>query len=277
MALRSARCHCPDPSLLTAAQSGVLPRRLAEAVAGHQRHCAPCQVLARDLTDPELTAPGRLEASRIWRSVSERVAASPPQAPRPWRSLRLSCLATASAAATIVTVVVAGWWTFGTLGPPPTVPAPRLEVTQYRTPRLAFEKPPVALPLASVLTWRDGQGTGADGYLAQLAHALTPYRLDDIAEAARRLDVVARTHPTSEVHFYLGVCRLLLAEHDLAIAELLQARRGADRALARESTWYLAVADERAGRPDAAAAELRTLCGGPGARQAEACAALAGR
>jgi predicted Zn-dependent protease len=139
---------------------------------------------------------------------------------------------------------------------------------------LVLEKPPVTMPLAAVLIWRSESRTAQDQYLAALGNALTAYRADDFAQAARRLQVLARDHPTAEVRFYLGVCRIFLGHEDLAIAELGQARKLAQPALAREATWYLAVAYERAGRPDAAAAELATLCGEEGERQAKACEAL---
>jgi hypothetical protein len=271
-ALRRRRGSCPEPALLTAAQAGVLPEHLAAGVAGHLRCCPWCRVLAHDLADPDLAAPTAPEAARIRATVFEKGADATPRASRArwmgwWRP--------ATVLGSLAVALAVGWWIVGGRPSSSDVSAPR-PVATPQIPRLALEKPPVIVPLASVLVWRNGSQSAQDQYLADLGTALAPYRADDFSEAVRRLDAVAQAHPTAEVRFYRGVCRLFLAQPDLAIADLLQARQLASPVLAQEATWYLAVAYERAGRREAAVVELRALCGEKGERQGKACEAVAG-
>jgi hypothetical protein len=280
-ALRSPDGQCPDPALLTAAQAGILPDALASGVADHVRHCRACQILARDLTDPELTAPTSLEADRIRAKVFQAGGSwSPASASRrvtglargvPW----LRWWRPVAVAATLVAAVAAGWWIVGERPGPPGVAAVQ-PVPPPEPLRLALEKPAVTMPLATVLAWRDESPGPQERYLTELGEALTPYRADDFAEAARRLDVLSRNYPAAEVRYFRGVCHLFLERYDLAIADLVQARQLARPAMAQDATWYLAVAYERAGQREAAVRELRTLCGGQGERQAKACEALTG-
>jgi hypothetical protein len=271
--LRSAGAGCPDPAVVAAARAGVLPDGLAAAVSEHLDRCRLCQALAADLADPELATPTRLEAARIRATVTAAAGDAGLRAgPGGW----VRWLRPAAAAATLVAALAAGSWLFWGRSSPPGVAVSLPATVAERPHRLPLVKPPVIMPLTSVLVFRSQPQADRDRYLADVANALAAYRADEFAEAARRLDAIARTDATAEVLFYRGVCRLFLDQHDLALVDLQRARELASPALADEATWYLAVACDRLGRPEPAIAELRTLCAGTGEHRAQACEALAG-
>ena len=287
-ALRSRGAQCPEPALLTAANAGVLPDHLAAGVAAHLRVCALCQALARDMADPELIAPTDAERARM-RSKVLGDAAGAGKVHRPaWAVWLWGWQPLAAAATLVVALAAVGWW-FTTNRQAPQEVRPEAQAppeaarevapsqpttTQQLAAVLLLEKPAVTMPLADALLWRGQSRAGQDKYMEDFGNALTPYRANDFAEAARRLDVLARTHPTPEVQFYLGVCRLFLGQHDRAVADLLEARQKAQAPMQQDAAWYLAVAYQRVGRRDAALAELRALCGEQGEHQAQACDAL---
>jgi len=163
----------------------------------------------------------------------------------------------------------------GNSGEPTASTEPRLPAPPARG-RTAFvlSKAAVKVPAAAVLTFRTGS-EDARAFLSELASALEPYRKDDFAEAARRLEPLARKYRESaEARLYLGVSRLFLDEPLVALASLEAGRRFADDALRDDVSWYLALAFDRAGRVDDARQELRALCLRPGEYQKRACASL---
>ena len=99
--------------------------------------------------------------------------------------------------------------------------------------------------------------------------------MDDYAEAARRLDVLAKKYPKyAEPHYYLGVSRLFLVENEAALGALNAARPLADGALRDDVSWYLAIALDRTGRSEDARREAEALCGHAGEYQQRACASV---
>jgi tetratricopeptide (TPR) repeat protein len=278
-ALRSQGARCPDPALLPALDAGILPPALAGAVSSHVQQCPLCQHLARDLASGEFAAaveaaPAALPGPPVVPPRAER--ARPARLPRwLWRPLP------AAAGMVVVLAALSAWWVTGLRDADPisprAAPAPpsAAATAPVGTPaRLPLDKPPIAAPLGAALVWRSDSPAGRERELAALGDALVPYRTDDFAEAALRLEALSRQQPSAETWFYLGVSRLFLGQADRAAADLRRARDLARPPLRQDASWYLAVALERAGALDAAAAELESLCGGDGERRARACEAL---
>ena len=91
-----------------------------------------------------------------------------------------------------------------------------------------LEKAAIKVPAAAVLLYRSDAESDKN-FLNELAAALEPYRMDDYAEAARRLDVLAKKYPKyAEPHYYLGVSRLFSGENEAALGALNAARPLAD-------------------------------------------------
>jgi hypothetical protein len=276
-ALRSRGRGCPDPALWPALEAGVLPEDLASSAAGHLRVCPLCQVLSRDLVSEDVASAAEANplvlpaAPAFSRKAEDREPAGWGWL---WRPLPVA------AGLMMALAAVSVWWMTGwreaPLTPAPPTPAGTAPAAvTVLAPRLPLVKPPVTVALGTALAWRSDSRADHERDLADLADALTPYRADDFAAAALRLEALTRRHPTAEVWFYLGVSRLFLAQHDAAAADLRRARELAQPPLRQDASWYLAVALERAGATDAAAAELRPLCREGGERQARACDALA--
>jgi hypothetical protein len=252
---------CPHPDLVLAAHSGVLPEPAQADIAGHLASCPWCAAVVRDFSDPAISEPTREEAKRIRARVFGAAGLRPASPWRWWwRPLPV--------AATAALVLAFGAWMFlGRQASPPGPAAPGL------ASMLRLEKPAVKLPLASALIWRGEAQAEEEKYLAELGAALAPYRADDFAEAARRLESLSRTHPQrAEVHLYLGVSQLFLSRTGEAVGSLQQARQLAAGPLAHDAAWYLALALRRAGNDTAAATELEALCAQEGEHQARACA-----
>lgn len=296
--LRSRGAQCPEPSLLTAANAGVLPDHHAAGVAAHLTDCMLCQALARDMADPELTAPTDAERARMQSRVLGDTAGAGKVHRPAWTSWLWGWQPLVAAATLVVALAAVGWWFSADRQAPqrvrpqvqvppeaqaPTGAAPdaareaapsQPTTTQQLAAVLPLEKPAVTVPLGDALLWRSQSRAGQDKFMEDLGNALAPYRENDFAEAARRLDILVRTRPTPEVQFYLGVCRLFLGQNDLAVGDLLQARQKAQAAVRQDAAWYLAVAYQRVGQLESALAELRTLCGEKGEHQVRACDAL---
>lgn len=262
--------HCPEPELVSAAGQGVLPARLAGAVTRHVEQCAPCRALQRDLAALEPVGPTAEERRRIEERIEQAVGR------RWWTAVAAGSSwrwALAAAAAVLVVAAVAGgrWW----LTPAPVATPARLPWPTGPTAPVAaqypLEKPPVRVPLAAVLVWRGASSAGQDRHLAELGEALVPYQADDFAEAARRLQALTARRTDPEADFYLGVCRLFLADHAGAVAALRRARAAGAPAMATDASWYLGMAYLSAGQHREAATEFRDLCAAGGAHQAAAC------
>jgi tetratricopeptide (TPR) repeat protein len=268
--LRAKSPLCPSPDLLQAAQAGVLPPDLAKDVSEHLERCGLCKSLQADLEvlDNEELDNGQFDVAaqdRIWSRVQAGMA--PQKAPAvvaarsPWWKLGLRPLPVAAMAAAAVLVLVLGVRWFGDRQQP----AP--SVAQNQRPALPLppsvfrlEKAPVVLPASTAILWR-GQEDPFARQSKDLQQALVPYAADNYAEAARRLDLLRKKYPRmAEAPFYLGVSQLFLNQNDDAAKSLKDAVNLADRSLADEATWYLALALDRTGRTDLARPLLEQLC-----------------
>ena len=116
----------------------------------------------------------------------------------------------------------------------------------------------------------------ADGpkFVDVVAPGIRAYRSGDYATAERELAALQPRYPNSvEVPFYLGVSRLFLGDAENARSALEEARRVSDESFAPAVDWYLAVADERAGRRSDAHDALERVCGAAGEYREKACEA----
>lgn len=138
---------------------------------------------------------------------------------------------------------------------------------------LPLDKPEVRLQLSS-LTWRGAPDENP--YVQALVPAFAAYRVDDYAAAASAFDALVSRYPDGfEARFYGGVSHLFLGDPEAAIASLTAAAPLAEADMAAEVQWYLAVAEQRAARQDAAEARLRELCRDGAAWGTRACVAIA--
>jgi hypothetical protein len=251
---------CPPPEHVAALAGDALPPELRESVAAHVARCPACRALAADLASlAEAEVPAGLDVRAL--------AANQTQGR--WALL--------VAAAVLATIGLTAWWSVRTTGRPSAppsqaavTPAPRPMPT---TPvgRWPIDKPDVVLPAATVLVMR-----GADPSSAALNEALEPYRANDFATAAARLQAFVSAHADSaDGWFYLGATRLMLdasgeARAAFEKAEALHAERAHP-----ELEWLLATSEARTGAIESARKRLTELCGTPGANHDRACAALA--
>jgi hypothetical protein len=225
---------CPQPDLVLASYAGELPSDLAW-VAEHVAHCPLCQSLGRDLSSLEQPGLSAEEAVRI----RERVAAA---MPGPWWWRRPAAWAIAAG---IAAAAVTGW----VLRTPALEPPPRPVVVamQHQPPpvRVPVSKPVLRLP-AEALVLRGEDGVSQAAFLKQYGSAVEPYRRDDFAEAAARLDVFLKRYPDcAEGHFYRGVSLLFLKRNEEAERALGDAVRLAAGDLQKEAEDYLATARRR--------------------------------
>jgi len=109
------------------------------------------------------------------------------------------------------------------------------------------------------LTFR---GTPAASSLVDdLAPPLDAFRASDYARSAQALQPLEAKYPAAiEPPYYRGLSLLFMNDAAGAIAELQKAARLADDTFSADVTWYLAVAQQRAGRIADARAALDTLC-----------------
>jgi hypothetical protein len=285
----------------------VLPPDAAAAIGDHLAVCASCLALAADLSaleppplapDEEARIRARVglapETRRDQRIAPTIAAAAPPDgewAQQTQTDGRMpaaaaiaaanagrrhwirgpAALATAAAAVAAVTTgaVVAGWWMRITAPPLPVAALPRPPAAERPAARVPPPRvPAIELPL-STLAVRSGRARGTD-----LARALEPFRAGRYAEAAARLEPLARAGTAPEPAFYLGVARLLAGDARGAIPWLRRSRDRTPPALADRPTWYLALALIGSGDGEAAIRELTRLCGRRSAFGADACTAL---
>jgi hypothetical protein len=267
--IRSTAGPCPDPDRLMAVVAGV-PLESANAIRQHIALCPVCEQLSRDLGTYEFPGASGAEDRRI-RARWRHTAASAHGAflwNWLWRPLPVA------AAIAIVTIAAVIAVRRPSLAPPSneiaavhTAPAPVAFA-------LVLQKPGIKVPADSVLTYR-GDGQDSQALLKDLAAALEPYRSDNYAEAARRLERLVPKYPSAAAPaFYLGVSQLFLKQNDSAFESLQTARRRPDEALRDDISWYLAVAYERAGKNAEALREAERLCGKAGDYQPRACSGL---
>jgi hypothetical protein len=138
-----------------------------------------------------------------------------------------------------------------------------------------LSKADIHVTAEEAFTVRGAPATTTDPSTVALADALEPYQRDDFIEAAARLARLSREFPgATRPALYLGVSLLQLNRAAEAIEPLRVATGSTQAEVAADARWYLAVALARAGQPDAAAREVRTLCDSGGTAAARACAAL---
>jgi hypothetical protein len=252
-----------------ACESALQDDRAARYVAGELREADrdAFEVHVLECTACRVALDAHLDLADALRRGAHRHASRRPA--RTW----LPLAATLAVAALAGTVVLRDRWTTtpgpgGPASPVATAPSPS------PPPGPPLDRPDVVLPAGEVLVTR---GANDSAFLKDFGPAIAPYRDGNPALAAERLAALAPRYPASfEVGFYEGVSLLLAGRAGAAVEPLERARslgRGAQR---EDAEWYLAVALWRAGRPEDAAAGLRTLCSGEGARKAAACAALPG-
>jgi len=245
---QAGRTSCPPPELVHALGAGTLPPDLEARVAAHVAHCGMCRTLGAALDDPSV---GDLTADEQQR-VLQRVRAGVDLITRDSR--RRAWRWTAAAAA--VAVAAVGFIFVWQARHSASGTAVELDVFKVRKP-----EPP---PLDS--TRQPNESTPQARERRDLEQALAPYRADNYTQAARSLAAFTARYPLSAAgHFYLGVSNLLLNREPAAVASLETAERLAgagDAALARQATWYLAVAYLSNGQLDLGRGRLKGLCDG---------------
>ena len=262
--------HANDPSLdlLRAAQADALPPDLQARVSEHLTESEWSRALVSGANDVEhsldATASDRLLA-RITQSATAR--------PSWFSSIRLVSRLLAAAAAV---VIIAALWVSrrGTAPASTAPPVARQTVARNEPPpfELPLQKPDVRLSVAA-LTFR---GTPAPSSLVDdLAPALDAFRASDYARSAQALQPLEGKYPAAiEPPYYRGLSLLFMNDAAGAIAELQKAARLADDTFSADVTWYLAVAQQRAGRIADARAALDTLCRTPNPHKSAACDGL---
>jgi len=277
---QAAAGPCPHPDLLMAAVSGVVFEN-SEQVLRHLNSCPTCRQLNQDLMQYDHPGVSKEEDRRIRARWAQERGSRPAVSFLGWLWQPFPM----AAAAAIVLIAVVSIMTVRnrqTSDPNLSVsvqPAPEPPAVQPKEPAanpilLALEKAPIKVAAASVLIYRS-DSVGGKGYLDELAAALQPYRADNYAEAARRLEALSSKFPESpESHFYLGVSRLFLKQHETAFASLETAARLSDETLRDDITWYRALALERLNRQADAVREMDTLCARAGDYKAKACSAV---
>jgi hypothetical protein len=264
--LRSRHAADPQIELLRAARAGVLPEAEQADVQALLDRSEWHRALAAgaDAVDEPLSTEDR---SRLLRRIQKAGDSGRPVRPRAfyWQP---------ALAATIV-VVAAGAWFAWRRAEPVATPAPDARVAAAPPPAASYVlalDPPLLKVSPASLTYR-GTGGGTD-VLTDLKPAFDALRAGDYAKAARDLAPLASSYPASvEIPYYQGIAHLFLNDPAAALDSFARAERLADVSFAADVTWYQAVANERAGRREAARARLSLLCAQKGPRSAEACAA----
>jgi hypothetical protein len=263
--------HRGDPPLtvLRAADADALPEPLQTEVAGELARHRWHRVLIEGAAEMGLDRAGE---DRLLARIHAEAASSAParvlRFPRAWRPV----LALA-AAAVLVTAVVLRMRAPELPASITTTPAATATSTPSATPSfvLTLDKPDVKLTATALVR----RSTGRDAkFVDDVAPALNAYRAGDYQAAAAAFVRVQAQYPDAvEIPFYLGVTRLFLDDPAGAVSSLEAARRVTDDTFSADVSWYLAVAQERAGHRTAARTELDTLCGGQSSYSARACAA----
>jgi hypothetical protein len=276
------RRHAADPplDLLMAARAELLPAQIQQHVAHHLEHSAWSRALVAGVEEATGTqAIDPHSEQRMWRRVQELTKSEP--AARVSRALPPWLYgATALAASIVVAIVIgrAGSAPAPVESAPPAPPRaalapPRAAVAEppKAAEPLAFSKPAVKLS-AAALTWRSGAGVGT--FQHDLKPALEAYRQGDYAAADALFTSLGQSYPRAvEVSFYGGVSRMMRGDFTGAISPLAKALDLNEAAFAEDIAWYLAVAEQRAGREADALKRLTGLCAAAGPLAPQACAA----
>lgn len=261
-ATRHKGAACPAPRLLRALAAGVLPEETG--IAEHVERCSFCQSLVRDLQDLEPFEPTIQEESRIHDRISKVIQKSR-HSVRFWIPL-------AAATAGVAILAAALQWTF--VGQRPDS-APLQTAANLPAPvLLPLEKPAVKVSLPDALVFRSEPSNQAK-LMEDLRKALEPYKADNFGDAAQRLELFTKQYPRSiEGRFYLGVSLVFLSRPADAAAELEKAKELNVASFARDVSWYLSIAYQRAGQDARSIIELQPLCAEPGNYQSQACETL---
>ena len=269
-AMRARHHGGPPLTLLRAADVDALPEPLQTDVAGelarHRWHRALIEGAAEAETGLDRASEDRLLA-RIHAEAASSAPARVLRFPRAWRPV----LALA-AAAVLVTAVVLRMRAPQVPANIATTPGATTTATPAGAPSfvLTLDKPDVKLTAMALVR----RSTGRDAkFVDDVAPALNAYRAGDYQAAAAAFVRVQAQYPDAvEIPFYLGVTRLFLDDAAGAVSSLEAARRVADDTFSADVSWYLAVAQERAGNRTAARTELDALCGGQSSYARRACA-----
>lgn len=273
------RRHADDPSLgmLFAADADALPPELQERVARHLQDSAWSRALVEGLRETRAGAELDPESEqRLFDRITHDARAASPR--RRWKPAVV--VGGLALAATLLLAVVL----------PRSGPDPRPVADTSATPRdgdqagsgrggsppsaapvsIAFDKPEVKLS-PSALTWRGNAPESP--FLRDLAPAFDAYRAGEYARASEIFDRLAPVYPDAiEVRFYQGVSRMLAGDHAGAIPPLEAAAALRSATFADDVSWFLAVAQQRVGRPEAHQRFVE-LCRGSSSHAAAACAA----
>jgi tetratricopeptide (TPR) repeat protein len=276
--VRSAQARqkgCPSAQLILAASGESLPEELRTRVSEHLAQCGTCRMLAEDLTAAELLEMTPAERAHM-RARMEPILGVAGKS-NAWSWLRTWVLRPIPLATMAAVVLAVGTFVFvqSNKRQPPAVasiPQPAPPVLVAAT--LPLEKPMINIPPDSDLVWRSGK-PGAPSLGDRLEAALAPYKKDDYAGSAKRLEQLEKRYPqNNEVKFYDGICHLFLGDTAGAIRQLEAAKRLAKPQEGQQASWYLAIAYQRAGQNDLALAELQALCKADGPYAARACEVL---
>jgi hypothetical protein len=266
-AWRAERVGCPHPDLLLGRSSDALDAGVRTRLTQHLTECPHCSRLVGDLEQLDLDEPDRTMEDRVLSRItsSRRVGAGR------WIAL--------AAGISIVLGVAATWWWARSAGRPDATVATASGGNSQKPlsadiPVLwAIEPPAVRVPLSSLEASRSGEHSGES---TALLDALGPYQQGDFHATVAPLERVVRDHPqNADAALYLGVSYLMTARPAAALGPLGRAleRAGPDRR--REIAWYLATAEQRAGRIPESRSRLAALCAQAGPYQSRACAAEA--
>jgi len=269
--------HADDPSLamLRSAAADALPPDMQADVARHLQDSAWSRTLVEGLRDA--AADVRLDDAseeRLFQRITREARTAPArrwQATLTWGGLAVA------ATVLLAVMVTRGTRDGSSVSGTPSGPPDR-EANARGTARppgaapilIAFNRPDVKLS-PSALTWRGDPA--ANPFLRDLAPAFDAYRAGDDRRAVAQFDRLATVYPDSiEVLFYQGVSRMLAGDDAGAVAPLEAAARLGSPAFEDDVAWYLAVAQQRSGRPGTRD-RFAALCRGKGRHASEACAA----
>jgi tetratricopeptide (TPR) repeat protein len=273
--VRSAQARhkgCPSAQLIMAASGESLPEELRTRVSEHLAQCGACRMLAEDLAAAELSEMTPEERAHMRARLEPVLGAEGKSNAWSWlRTWILRPIPVAAMAAVALAAVTLIFVQTSKQQPAPVVKIAPPAPPTFAAVALPFEKPGVNIPPDSDLIWRSGNpGTPSLG--DQLEAALVPYKKDDYAGSAKKLERLEKRYPqNNQVKFYDGICHLYLGDTAGAIRQLEAAKRLGKPTENQEASWYLAVAYQRDGQNDSAFSELQALCKGNSPYAARAC------
>jgi len=299
--LRERFRRCPEPTLVLASEGGVLPAELNAQVIEHLSRCPVCTLIKRDLAEIDGALLPDQAREAIWRRIRAGMAVED----EPFRETRVAgrwwqSIFQPWPVAAALAVILVGFSVLVTVNlmrrsperpqdvalngtpvppiQPPSQPGSSQPLSPTAESAFRLQKAAVTLPATGVMVWRghaDDGNAQVSPQIKDLAGALAPYRTDNYAVAADRLEHVRRKYPRlAEAPFYLGVCQLFLNQNQEAVANLKMAQALARKQLAADAGWYLALGYHRSGLDNEARPILEKLCHSAGKDSARACAAL---